>query len=76
MDEEKINVHDAAERAETRATNAVERATRHGHGKRSNVACAVARTYLEGVLDDDERVDEALGMSLRRLEKGTVAEVR
>ncbi|AGC34436.1 hypothetical protein HVTV-2_gp66 [Haloarcula virus HVTV-2] len=71
-----MNVHDAAERAETRAQNAVERATRHGHGKRANVACAVARTYLEGVLNDDERVDEALGITLRRLERETVAKMR
>jgi len=70
-----MNIYDAAERAETRVQNAVERATRHGHGKRANVACTVARTYLEGVLDEDD-VDEALGITLRRVERENVAEVR
>lgn len=70
------DIYDEAENAETRAQNAVERATRHGHGERGNVACSVARTYLEGVLDDDEQVNEALGITLRRLERETVVEVR
>jgi len=71
-----MNVYDAAENAQSRAENAVRRSTRHGHDGRGNVACAVARTYLEGVLNDDEQIDEALGITLRRLERESTAEVR
>lgn len=68
------NIYDAAKHAAEHAQNAVERATRHGHGARRKTAHAVARTYLEEVLPEDENVAEARGMAMRRLErKRTIA---
>jgi hypothetical protein len=63
------NIYDAAKHAAEHAQNAVERATRHGHRARRKTAHAVARTYLEQVYSDDERVAEARGMAMRRLER-------
>ncbi|UBF23050.1 hypothetical protein HCTV-16_gp67 [Haloarcula virus HCTV-16] len=71
-----MNVYDAADDAVESVRRAVKRAEENGHAAQSKTACAVARTRLETMLEDEERVNEAHGMVLERLDRKEIVAVR